>query len=228
MTGLKNFYCDQYQKTNMPLYQKIRFNVSTQILIWNITETLEELRCDLLLSKNSTVRLNSMKSELHQRAFLSVRKLLEIANYSDFDLYYDATGKPHLKDKCISITHSHDFSALIISTKKVGIDMELQREKILKIASKFSSECISKQNKQNDIKELTVIWGAKEAVFKIRNEAGISFKNNIKVNRFQLSENTTNATLQLDTTQQFFDIHYMEIQNYMLVYAFENNTQKKG
>jgi hypothetical protein len=30
-----------------------------------------------------------MKSEMHQRGFLSVRKLLQTAGYTDFDLYYD-------------------------------------------------------------------------------------------------------------------------------------------
>lgn len=207
----------------MPLYQTITYNATTQILIWNITETLEELRANSILNENSNLRLRAMKSILHQRAFLSVRKLLEIANYSDLDLYYDATGKPHLKDKFISITHSHEFSAIIISDEKVGVDIELQREKILKIASKFSSESIGKEN---EIKELTVIWGAKEAVFKIRNEVGISFKKHIFVNPIKLSETTTTATLYLDTTKQLFDIHYLEIQNYMLVYAFENKTQK--
>ncbi len=37
----------------------------------------------------------------------------------------------------ISITHSHDFSAIIISDETVGIDIELQREKIIRIADKF-------------------------------------------------------------------------------------------
>ncbi len=87
--------------------------------------------------KNRT-RLEGMKSELHQRGFLSVRKLMQEAGYNDLDLYYDEFGKPHLKDdKYISITHSHHFSAIIISDESVGIDIELQREKIIRIADKF-------------------------------------------------------------------------------------------
>ena len=57
-----------------------------------------------------------MKSDLHQRGFLSVRHLLKEVGYSDADLIYDEFGKPHLKDgKHISITHSFTFSAIIIS-----------------------------------------------------------------------------------------------------------------
>jgi hypothetical protein len=40
-----------------------------------------------------------MKSEMHQRAFLSVRMLLQQVGHTDFDLYYDAFGKPHLKER---------------------------------------------------------------------------------------------------------------------------------
>ena len=62
-----------------------------------------------------------MKSELHQRGFLSVRMLLVEFGYTDEDLVYDSFGKPHLKDgKHISITHSYNFSAVVISSKAVG------------------------------------------------------------------------------------------------------------
>jgi phosphopantetheinyl transferase len=40
------------------------------------------------------------------------------------------TNPARLKDgKHISITHSYQFSAIIISDQTVGIDIELQREK---------------------------------------------------------------------------------------------------
>ena len=82
-----------------------------------------------------------MKSELHQRGFLSVRMLLVEFGYTDEDLVYDSFGKPHLKDgKYISITHSYTFSAVVISSKAVGVDIEKQREKIIKIAPKFAEK----------------------------------------------------------------------------------------
>ncbi len=81
-----------------------------------------------------------MKSEMHRRAFLSIRHLLALYNYVDEDLVYNEAGKPHLKDgKYISITHSHHFTAIIISKNDgVGIDIEMQRDKILRIAHKFT------------------------------------------------------------------------------------------
>ena len=93
---------------------------------------------DTILNDISLKRVNRMKSQLHQCAFLSVRYLLSKADYNDDDLFYTEDGKPHLKDgQEISITHSHNFSAIIISNTPVGIDIEKKRDKIIRIASKF-------------------------------------------------------------------------------------------
>jgi phosphopantetheinyl transferase len=168
-----------------------------------------------------------MKSQLHQRAFLSVRKLLQQAGYSDFDLYYDEFGKPYFIDgKHVSITHSHHFSAIIISDETVGIDIEMQREKIIRIADKFVNETelnrLKSFGNQDYIKKLTVKWGAKEAIFKIRNEKGISFKDHIQVNSFEIRDQKTTAILEIENIKQQFSIYFEEFERFTLVYAFEN------
>ena len=212
----------------MPLYKTIHHNSNTQILIWNITESFEQLNQEVQLNEKSQLRLNCMKSEMHQRAFLSVRKLLALAGYSDFNLKYDGFGKPHLIDeKHISITHSHHFSAIIVSNEVVGIDIEMQREKILKIAHKFVNEeelnRLQKTDLNDYIKKLTVKWGAKEAIFKIKNEKGISFKDDIQVAPFELNQTQTIADLNFNGAKQKFTILFSELDtNFTLVYAFEN------
>ncbi|TRX25344.1 4'-phosphopantetheinyl transferase superfamily protein [Flavobacterium franklandianum] len=214
----------------MPLYKIINFSRSvgttTQILIWKITESLEELLGQVVLKEKTQVRLNKMKSEMHQRAFLSVRMLLKEAGYTDFELHYDEFGKPYFLDgKHISITHSHHFSAIIISEDTVGIDIELQREKIIRIADKFINEKELSRLRSFDaieyIKKLTVKWGAKEAIFKIRNEKGISFKDHIQVNAFELNDKKTIAKLHFEGIVKEFNIIFEEFENFTLVYAFE-------
>jgi 4'-phosphopantetheinyl transferase len=211
----------------MPLHKTINFNSTTQILVWKITESYNELFSEVVLNEKNSMRLNGMKSEMHQRGFLSVRKLLQAAGYNDLDLYYDEFGKPHLNgDKHISITHSYHFSAIIISDERVGIDIELQREKIVKIADKFIDQEFSFLNAQNSeeyIKKLTVIWGGKESIFKIRNEKGISFKDHIKVQSFELDQLHTTVEFHFDNLTKIFKIYFEEIEGFGLVYAFENN-----
>lgn len=209
----------------MPLYQIIEPKPNTRIFIWKITESFEELRSQVTLKPKTEKRLLGMKSELHQRAFMSVRMLLKEVGFTDFELHYDEFGKPYFDcDNHISITHSHNFSAIIVSKETVGIDMELQREKIIRIADKFADfefAYLQPELKEEYIKKLTVIWGAKEAIFKIRNEKGISFKDHIQVEAFLLHENQTQARLLFDDLEKKFDIHYLEIEGFTLVYAFE-------
>jgi phosphopantetheinyl transferase len=215
----------------MPLFQTIHCSDTTKILIWEITETLEELLSKVVLKEKTQKRLDGMKSQMHQRAFLSVRMLIQEMGFTDKDLHYDEFGKPYFDcHNYISITHSYHFAAIIISHETVGIDMELQREKIIRIADKFTDyECSYLKSDVLDeyVKKLTVIWGAKEAIFKIRNEKGISFKDHIRVGDFSLDSKKTIASLHFDDLIKDFDVHYEEIKsdhfegNFTLVYAFE-------
>jgi len=210
----------------MPLLKTINFNPTTEILLWKITESLAELSAEVNLNPKNQQRFNGMKSELHQRAFLSVRKLLQLKGYTDFDLDYDQFGKPHLKDgKHISISHSHEFATVIFSDEITGIDIELQRDKIIRIADKFLEpewEFLNKEN-QDYIRKLTVIWGVKESIFKIRNEAGISFKDHIHVHPFEIKDQSGIANLHFQNKSIQFKYHFIEIDNFTLVYAFQQN-----
>ena len=221
----------------MPLYKIIDHNPTTRILIWNITESFEQLNQEVQLNEKNQLRLNGMKSEMHQRAFLSVRKLLALADYSDFDLYYDEFGKPHLhSENChsefteVSITHSHHFSAIILSNEPVGIDIEMQRDKIIKIAHKFVNDeelnRLQKRNHTEYIKKLTIKWGVKEAIFKIRNEKGISFKDHINVQPFELNEQQAVANLHFNGLHHQYTIYFSELDtNFTLVYTMEPQSQ---
>lgn len=206
----------------MPLYSIINPNSDTQIYVWKIEETFEDLFDEVALNDINLIRLNTMKSELHQRGFLSIRKLLQEASLTDFDLFYTQDGKPYLKNgKYISISHSHEFSTVIISNQPVGIDLEIQKEKALKIASRFMDVSHLGNLSQTDkIKKATVIWGIKEAIFKIKNEKGISFPNHIFETEFNLSDQKTTAQLRFNNLIENFAVQFEEVENYVLVYAF--------
>ena len=109
----------------MPLYKTINPNSQTVVKIWKITETYTALIAGVSLEASSLNRVLGMKSELHQRGFLAVRWLLATFGYSDKDVFYDTFGKPHLADgKYISITHSFNFAAVVVSKNTVGRIMQ--------------------------------------------------------------------------------------------------------
>lgn len=213
----------------MPLYKTIEIDSNTKVLVWKITETLEELFRNKPLKDSSLTRVEGMKSEQHQRGFLSVRNLLEALGYDDFDLYYDEFGKPHLKDgKHISITHSYSFAAIIVGYDNVGIDMELRRDKISKIADKFMDTEFSFLDKTADdyIRKLTVIWGAKEAKYKMCNSKSLSFKDNMTVHPFLLADKKGLATVRKEDFKKDFQFYFEEIEDFTLVYALEQDKRK--
>jgi phosphopantetheinyl transferase len=204
----------------MPLFKIINHNKNTTIFIWKIDESLAQLEKSVTLNDRSIKRIQGMRSESHKKGFLAVRKLLETAQLTDFDLYYTDDGKPHLKDgRIITISHSFDFSAIAISESEIGIDIEKNRDKIQRIASKF---IVSENNflcNENLTEQLTVIWGAKESLFKIYPDGGLLFIEHLPVEKFKLHEKTTSGQILKDTINKSYRIYFDIFDGYTLVYA---------
>ena len=204
----------------MPLHKKIQHSPNTQILVWEITESKESLLDRLNLTQNSLSRIENMRSELHQRGFLSVRHLLHKAGYTDSDLFYTKEGKPHLKDgKHISITHSFTFSAIAISSNEIGIDIEKNREKIIKIAPKFIADEYDFMAEENVIDFLTVVWGAKESLYKIHPNGGLLFKHHLPIEPFRLEDGKTRGWIKTTNFYEVYQIYFEKIKGFTLVYA---------
>lgn len=203
----------------MPLVKTINISNHTQVFVWKITEPLNELST-IFLKEDSRNRMANMRSEIHQRGFVSVRHLLKLAGYTDDELFYTEDGKPHLIDgKKISITHSFEFSAIIISSCEVGIDIEKNREKIKRIAHKFvgSEEIFLKE--ENLIEQLTVIWGAKESLYKIHPDGGLLFKEHLPIEPFDLTDGKTFGWIKKEPFYETFAIYFEQIEDFTLVYA---------
>jgi len=208
----------------MPLYKTITPNSQTTVKIWQITESYEELMRPITLRDECMTRVLGMKSELHQRGFLSVRHLLAEFGYTDHDLYYDENGKPHLKDgKHISITHSFTFSGVIVSDHEVGIDIEKQREKIAVIAHKFIGyEFDYLEDSADDyINKLTVIWCIKESLYKLFATPGMMFKHHFLVIPFMVQDEETVAWIDYKDKKYRYHTHFFEFEGFSCAYVYE-------
>ncbi|NYJ26112.1 4'-phosphopantetheinyl transferase family protein [Allomuricauda sp. ARW1Y1] len=209
----------------MPIYKTITVSPTTKVYIWKVSEPEAELAKDVELTAHCQNRMDGMKSEAHRRAFLSIRHLLAEAGYVDSDLYYDDFGKPHLKDgKYISITHSHHFTGIIVSeTDEVGIDIEKQRDKILKIAHKFTpiQEYKTLANSEALMRKLTIVWGAKESLYKIYAQQGLSFLRHINVIDFSFEDTRTVAEIMYKGKKSHYEIEFLEFEGFTCVYALK-------
>ena len=206
----------------MPLYKTLHPNSQTTVKIWKITESFDDLLQPLTLRDESLERVSKMKSELHQRGFLSIRHLLRLFEYTDADLYYDENGKPHLKDgKHISITHSFTFAAVIISDTEVGIDIEKQRNKIAIIARKFIGYEFDYLNEDDSkyINKLTVIWGIKESLYKLFATPGMLFREHFLVLPFMMEDGQTKAWIDYCGKKYRYSANYFEFEGFTCAYV---------
>lgn len=206
----------------MPLYKSISVNSQTTVKIWKIEESYDDLMQPLDLKPNSLERVLGMKSELHQRGFLSVRHLLHEFGYTDQDLFYDENGKPHLRDgKHISITHSFTFSGVIVSDKEVGIDIEKQRDKITIIAQKFVDYEFNylSDSAKDYINKLTVIWCIKESLYKLFATPGMLFKDHFLVIPFTIEEGETVAWIDYNGKKYRYNTAFLEFEGFTCAYV---------
>ncbi|MDV7137945.1 4'-phosphopantetheinyl transferase superfamily protein [Maribacter sp. TH_r10] len=207
----------------MPLYKTIQVSPLIKVYIWKIEETEAELSKAVELTEHCQNRMDGMKSELHRKGFLSIRHLMAEAGYEDKDLYYDKVGKPHLYDgNHISITHSHHFTGIIVSKgKEVGIDIEMQRDLITRIAHKFTpTEAYSHIKDRKDlVRKYTVIWGCKESLYKIFATIGLSFLNHIYIHDFEFSDELLEGEITYKGKTSFYILKFLEFEGFTCVYA---------
>ena len=207
----------------MALYKTLQLPPDLRIYIWKIEESESWLSEDVELTPYCRERYEGMQSELHRRGFLSIRHLMAEAGYTDFDLYYDKNGKPHLRDGThISITHSFEFTGIILSRDcEVGIDIEKQRDKILRIAHRFTPmrDYHNVANEEALIRKLTVVWGIKESLYKIMGIPGISFLNHIVIEDFDLEEAMVAARVMYQGKNIGFTAYFREFEGFTCAYA---------
>ena len=232
----------------MPFFQEIKINEYTTAYFWKISEDIDWLFENVQLSEKSISRLETMSSLEHKKGFLAVRMLLQHIGFTDFDLFYDEFGKPHLKTEDgrwkmedsetsnfqlptssslqISISHSHEFSCICISNQCIGIDLEKRKEKTLKIAPRFMDiSHLENLSESDKIAKSTVIWGVKESVFKLKNEKGISFPNHISESPFQLEEKKGKAQLHFNDVAEEFQFQFDFVDDYVFVCVLSYCTE---
>jgi phosphopantetheinyl transferase len=206
----------------MPIIEDLNLLSKTRLIIWEITEDLEDLRSGVILDKDSVKLLADRKSEIHKKQFLAIRSILKEISVYDQNLKYNELGRPILiDDKNLSITHSGNYAALIISDHKVGIDIEVVGDKILKITDKFlETELIYPQvlNKKTAL----IYWNIKESIFKSVENSGIDFRKNMIVIPFNQKDNYTKSWYINNEEIYSFDTHFKISKNYTLAYVIKN------
>jgi len=168
----------------MPIFFQHQINEATRLGIWKIEETEEFFKGNVPQHRDVT--------HPHKRLqHLAGRFLLQFL-FPDFPynlIEIADTRKPFLPNEQyhFSISHCGDYAAAIVSkTDRVGLDIEIPTEKISHIMYKFLT---AKEHElfhliDPDINRLpfaTLLWSAKESVFKWYGSGGIDFRKQIQL-----------------------------------------------
>ena len=206
----------------MPIIEDLTLSADNRLIIWEISETINDLKTELLLSEYSLKLLDQRKSVIHKKQFLAIRNILKELSIDDQDLVYEESGKPFIRDgQNISFSHSNIYVAVIISKQIVGIDIETVSDRIFKIKNKFLETELKYPIEFNQ-ETLLVYWNIKESIFKSLRNSQIDFKQNIIVLPFNQKDNSTKSWYINKEEVYSFDTYFTISKNYTLAYVIKN------
>jgi 4'-phosphopantetheinyl transferase EntD len=169
----------------MPLFYQHNINEHTRLGVWRIAEPESFFLPAVPLQHNV--------SHPHKRLQHLAGRFLLRALFADFpleEILIADTRKPFLPDEQyhFSISHCADYAAAIVSSsQRVGIDVEITRPTVEKVRHKFLSDgehdlaFRSHSPETSHLQSLTLLWSAKEAVFKWYSLGRVDFRENIRL-----------------------------------------------
>lgn len=167
----------------MPIFKTIPIEGGL-IGLWKFTETTADLIPEFSGEELADPAFLKYTHEKRKVEWLATRVLIRQLIGSDFLISYLNSGKPvltHNRFKHISISHSRDFAAVILHENlHVGIDIEETTRDYNRIERKYLSDIEIRQTNKNPQLQC-LYWCAKEAIFKLVDDEGIEFRQQIHI-----------------------------------------------
>ncbi|NVJ85333.1 MAG: 4'-phosphopantetheinyl transferase superfamily protein [Algoriphagus sp.] len=120
----------------------------------------------------------------------------------------------------VSLTHTLGFAGAIFHRElPVGIDMDLIREKILRIGFRFLDPS-ELDFLEKDPLHYTLAWSAKESIFKCQGKKGVSFRENILLEPFEKHSRIIKGKIHgTDFANHHYEVKAEIIQDVVLTYT---------
>lgn len=213
----------------MPFYRKISGN-GYDIGLWKMEEPSEVLYDKTVLSDSDKVRYATFGNERRKSEFLAVRNILLHLAGQNVEVDYNKHGKPFLAghNKFISISHSQDFAAVILSDVDMGIDVESVSRKIERIAARFlSTQELEWINDLTDSHLTKIIaWCAKEAIYKMMGQTDVEFREQIAIQAFNpANDSTFDAWFTHPTKNANIRANFERVENNVVVWCAQKSCE---
>ena len=183
------------------LYNKKTCRV--QIVVENI-ETL----CLINVSKSVFNQKSNREKEI-----IAKKNLIQLLHPKSY-LIHNKYGAPKLSNgKAFSLSHSKELLAVISANKLAAIDIETINQKAFRVRNKFLSRREQYLAKDNEM--ATLMWCAKECLYKIHKTGGLNLKEDLTIKKIFKNK------LECYLLNNEYVLNYEKIKEHWLVYYFD-------
>lgn len=191
-----------------------------------IPDDCEPIRRAIDLTNEENEFLNSCSNVQRKNEWITVRyMLLQIAG-NKVPFRYNNDGKPLLNNgRYITISHCDRYAAIFFNPIiPAGIDIETVGPRIGKVKERFvrPDEFAFVPSGEKELLCLTLIWSAKEALYKLSEEPCYSFLENMRIFPFlPEKEGSFEGVRLLHGREEKFTFRYRVFDNTCLVWTFK-------
>lgn len=198
--------------------------------IGELNKPLEEFLSGFHFSAAEKKIYDTFILEKRKKEFLGARLILEELLQEKTEIIYNSKGQPSIKNNSrnITISHSNELVAVLVSEKKVGVDVENINRTIEKVATRFLSQSeLDFAKKQKDAQTTMILfWSIKEAVYKCSGLHEILFNHDINIQTYGIGENNLFYTeLIKDGVRYIYQCHSFFFKNNVVVYCVEEDNK---
>jgi len=208
-----------------PMQTKIEKIDSSSALAIKIIETQDENELDFLSFREKLSYANISHQEKKREwatARMAIRDALDVLHIPYPGFFKDEHGKSQTMNGhgYMSLSHTMGYAGAIYHRDNpVGIDMDLIREKILRIGFRFLDQS-ELDFLAKDPLDYTMAWSAKESIFKCQGKRGVSFRENILLEPFDSKTGIIKGKIRgTDFTDHHYTVQVRVISDVVLTYT---------
>lgn len=221
----------------MPLHSLQRLSPTALLGLWHLTEAPADLWPLLPAATQYAAHQPTTPHPDRLAQWLAGRILVHTLARSlglstdQLQLHNEVTGRPWLagapSGTVVSLSHSGEWVAALLSTDgRVGVDVEIIRDKARRVATKFLNptelEITASIAEASLTKCFSLLWSAKETLYKLAAQPGIIFREQLLLDNFALADSgEIRATLRLAGSATRHRICYTQpAPGYILTYCY--------
>jgi 4'-phosphopantetheinyl transferase len=149
-------------------------------------------------------------------------KLIQHLYQQPFAIKKDDFGKPFIDeiDEHISISHTKNACSILFTRdSNPGLDIELERAQLFRIKSKYLSSTEQQKHDISSLKTLTILWAAKEAIFKWHGIGEVNFKAHSYIQHIDFENDLIQAQFLKTGYETDIQLHFLEHKEHVIVYV---------